>query len=301
MAGLFNFDPNDPRIAAAVMGTNVSAPMGIDANPTPAQTAPTDPGALQQVPDATVQKPGLFGGLLDKANTQDTNGMNFWDKLGAFSQSLHHAQGLFDGTGGDGPDPGIAMVQKFRDQQTAAAQRQQIAALGKQLFPTDARRAALFALKPEAFTDEIAKAVGANQTDKIVDGSLAVRGQDGGLTFHQAPKYLDYNGQFGTRGPDGVHMTDNLGPTYAEQETARHNKVDEAQSGDSTAIARSNLGLRGAELGLSQQKFGYDKQKDAVSRNPGAVPVSNDADFARLPPGTSFVTPDGRVGTKAKR
>jgi hypothetical protein len=193
------------------------------------------------------------------------------------------------------------MVQKFRDQQTAAAQRQQIAQLGQQLFPNDRRKAALFALKPEAFTDEIAKANGANQTNKEVVGSLVTYDENGQPIYHQAPKYVDYSGHFGVQGPGGVNMTDNLGPTYAEQETARHNKVDEAQSGDSTAIARSNLGLRGAELGLSQQKFGYDKQKDAVSRNPGAVPVSNDADFARLPPGTSFVTPDGRVGTKAKR
>jgi len=231
MAGLFNFDPNDPRIAAAVMGTNVIPPVGIDANPTLAQAPSTDPGALQGVPDVQAAPQGLLGKLKDATYTPDANGMTFWDKLGAFGQSLSHAQAGLDGTLGGaagGQDPGLATLQAFKDKQAQAAQRQQTYALGQQLFPNSPAKALLFATNPD-FQKSVSDSLGGNLKNVVLSGGQTDHSGEGGPDFTASE--LVHNGNvYGTQSANGFNVT-GTAPYSADEIAALQN----AQNGAVTA------------------------------------------------------------------
>jgi len=139
MAGLLQFDPNDPANALlagpAMAGMNAPT-MTPDqiASMRMAPTAPTAPTGLS----------GLLSGLKDATYTPDTNGMTFWDKLGAFGQTLSHTGG-----GDGGADPGMATIQAFKDRAAAAQKRQEMMAVADKLGMSDREKLTFLANQDE--------------------------------------------------------------------------------------------------------------------------------------------------------
>ena len=215
MAGLLQFDPNDP--ANALLAGPASA--GVQTL-TPQQAPVMTPDQIASVRMASTGVGGLLSGLKDATYTPDGNGMTFWDKLGAFGQTLSHAQSSLDGTLGGaagGADPGMATLQAYKDKAAQQAQRQQAYALGQQLFPNDPAKAMLFATNPD-FQKAASEAYGKNMEDTTVNAgdTRLMHGAGGAVNPFMAAKLGQHGDQTYTQGAGGIQVTGQLAQTPEE-------------------------------------------------------------------------------------
>ena len=230
MAGLLQFDPNDP--ANALLAGPASA--GVQTL-TPQQAPVMTPDQIASVRMAPTGVGGLLSGLKDATYTPDGNGMTFWDKLGAFGQTLSHAQSGLDGTLGGaagGGDPGLATLQAYKDKAAAVQQRQQAYALGQQLFPSDPAKAMLFATNSD-FQKAASEAYGKNMEDTTVNAgdTRLMHGAGGAVNPFMAAKLGQHGDQTYTQGAGGIQITGQLAQTPEEIEALQN-----AQNGAVTAL-----------------------------------------------------------------
>jgi hypothetical protein len=247
MAGLLQFDPNDPA-NALLAGPAMAGVQTL----TPPQSPQMTPDQIASVKMAPTGLSGLLSGLKDATYTPDTNGMTFWDKLGAFGQTLSHTGG-----GDGGADPGMATIQAFKDRAAAAQKRQEMMAVADKLGMSDREKLTFLANQ-----DEWGKQNATNYAfHDIAGGNTGVFGGNPatGGTAYTAPKLTDHDGVYGTQGANGYQQTGTAQPSYAD-ETAR---MTARLAGVKTVDPTQNV----VDLNPSVNPSGADNQPRGVRNN----------------------------------
>jgi hypothetical protein len=174
------------------------------------------PDQIASVKMAPTGMGGLLASLKDATYTPDTNGMTFWDKLGAFGQTLSHAQAGLDGSLGGaagGGDPGMATLQAYKDRAAQQAQRQQLMATADQLGMSP-REKLIFLANPEEWAKNNASRLGFHD---VAGGNTAMYGDPsmgGGALM--AAKLGEHGDQLYTQGANGAQVTAQLAQTPGE-------------------------------------------------------------------------------------
>jgi hypothetical protein len=228
----------------------------------------------------------FVGGL----NTSQGGQPAFTDRLNTFGATLQD----FDDNGGRAQALAKAQQDKL-EQQQAAEQRQQIAALADSLGLSPKEKL-LYMANPKAF-GELLKEQQSPYT--LSEGSQ--RFGPNGESIAAAPKTMAFGDQILQAGPQGVNPLYTRNKTYAEQlsELLGKGNLDVARQNANTSqgqlgVAQGNLGVNQGNLGLSRQRFA----REGINATGNAVRVSSPQQLQSLPPGSHYIGPDGVTRVK---
>lgn len=200
-----------------------------------------------------------MAGLLDDIPVQKPNKWQLWGAtLGDVGRGLQ----------GQEPSQVAALQESMQAQQKALqaqAQRQQLAQMADQLGLSPKEKL-LFLVNPQAFGNLI--------RDQQAPYSLS-EGQQrfgpGGQPIAAAPKTMTFGDQIVSAGPGGVQSLFTRPKTYEEMHRETQDTLNNDFERQRIGIQRQNAGTAAGQLGVSQSRLAYDKQRGGVTGGAGGA------------------------------